>query len=84
MPEVSAVLKQCEGSWQGTEILLLLRNKMLLTWPRSHTLPVILQQWHSSGEAPVALSQLAEVVGLCVFEGPLLRKQLELCEIFIS
>lgn len=84
MPEVSAVLKQCEGSLQGTEILLLLRNKVFLTWPRSHTLPVMLQRWQSSREAPLALGQLAEVVGLGVLVGPLLRKQLELCEIFIS
>lgn len=84
MPEVSAVLKQCEGSSQATEIFLLLRNKVFLTWPRSHTLPVMLQQWQSSGEALVALDQLAEIVGLGVLVGPLLRRQLELCEIFVS
>lgn len=61
MPEVSVVLKQCKGSLQATEILLL-RNKVSLTWPRSHTLPVMLQQWQSSRKAPIALGQLAEVV----------------------
>lgn len=84
MPEVSAVLKQCEGSSQAREIFLLLRNKVFLTSPRSHTLPVMLQQWQSSGEAPVALDQLTQIVGLGVLVGPLLRRQLELCEIFIS
>lgn len=44
----------------------------------------MLQQWQSSREAPVALGQLAEVVGLDVLVGPLLRRQLELRGIFIS